>query len=76
MSIRCSLLHDSLYNVGVQNELRQDISFWHADNFELKIIKVQKIQEEPLTFSLIVKRVWMEDMLQEGSYYHKNYSIT
>lgn len=76
MSICCSLLHDSLYNVGVQNELSQDISFWHADHFELKIIKVRIIQEEPLTFSLIVKRVWMEDMPQEGSYYHKNYSRT
>ena len=71
MTICCSLLHDSLYNIGVQKELTQDISFWHADHFELKTIKVQKIREEPLTSSLNVKRVWMEAQLQEGKYHHK-----
>lgn len=35
--------------VGLENESPLDVPLWHAEYFELKIIKAQEVQEELLT---------------------------
>lgn len=50
---------------GEQNTGVQNVSIWHVDYFELKMIKAQQIHEKLFTFPLLPKIIQIEDLYQK-----------
>lgn len=59
---------------GEQSLPPQKMSFEDTDYFNLVIFKKQNTQEKSVTSPQLPKRIQMEDLLQEGIYYHR-YSL-
>lgn len=56
----------------VQNKSPQKAPLWPADYFELKTIKAQKTQQEFFNFlPQLLKRIYIEGLVQEESYHQK-----
>ena len=47
------------------------MSLWDVSYFKLRAIKAQKTLEETLNYSLMPRRIYLEDLFQEVSYWHR-----
>ena len=54
-----------------RQKLPLQMSLWDVSYFKLRAIKAQKTLEETLNYSLMPRSIYLEDLFQEVSYWHR-----